>query len=142
MWELGDTHFHGGTRFTIPEMRTFVQEHPEIIRSVDVANRVRQVFRAIPPSVVGVAHYVFTKIDPQTAPWFFERLGDGADLHRGHPILTLRESLRSATRERAARRYQDHDMAMLIRAWNAVRKGQDLHKIIGLRSDGDMPTPE
>lgn len=142
MWERGDVHFSNNLRFSVSEAKAFLDTHQEVLRSVEIADHVRKHFKELPPSVVGCAHYVFNKIDAETTPWFFQRLADGADLHTGHPVLTLRESLRSTPRERAARRYQDQDMAVLIRTWNAVRKGKNLEKMFGLRADGQMPMPE
>jgi hypothetical protein len=135
----GDVRLHGSVVYTGPEMTEFLESHPELERSVEVAARVHGGMPCIPQSVVGVAHWAFMRVDDQTAPWFFERLRDGADLRDGDPILTLRKTL-IAEKDHSRRAYQSRYFAYLIRSFNAVRKGEQLYKLTAFGRSGDMPT--
>jgi hypothetical protein len=142
-WESGNTRFtNREARLTIAELLDFVATHPRIHRSVEISKYVRNHYSDIPPSIIGLAHYLFSAIDEETAAWFFQRLADGAELKSGHPVHTLRESLRAPWRGARIRLPQDEHMALLVRTWNAVRQGKTLARVIGLRADGQMPMPE
>lgn len=144
-WEKGDYRFQvRRNSMTMTEILEFVDSHPGIHRSAEIARYVRNHFTGLPPSIIGLAHYVFTEIDADTAAWFFQRLADGADIQLGHPVLTLRESLTFDRRGgfKKGRVPEDEYMAMVVRAWNAVRRGSTLERVIGIRADGRMPMPE
>jgi hypothetical protein len=138
MWDQGDTRFTG-TAPTTAECAAVLDERPDLRRSADIASRVRQAFKPLPPSIVGTAHHLFTRIDGPEAVWFFQRVADGAELPKGHPILTLRSrSVSDAADGRNNR--PDRHMAYLIRTWNAVREGRSLARIIQA-PDAPMPMP-
>lgn len=140
-WERGDRRFKSSARITPAEMLKFLEEHPELERSVQVAMMVNQTFKPIPKSIVGVAHYLFNKKDPDTTVWFFQRLADGADLKVGHPVHTLRHHLYN-DQERALRKNQDRYMVLLIRTWNGVRKGRQMFKISDYSRTSTVPDLE
>lgn len=140
-WENGDLRFKNTVRVTPAEMLKFLEEHPELERSVQVALMVNQTFKPVPQSVIGVAHWLFNRIDPATTVWFFQRLADGADLRRGHPVLALRERLYK-DKERSVRKYQDRYMVYMIRAWNGVRKGRQMDRITDYSPNKSMDLPE
>lgn len=140
MWEQGDYRFTANYTPTTAECAELLNSHPEIHRSVEIAMHSRNTFRPLPPSIVGAAHYVFSKVDQAQAVWFFARVADGAGLVPGHPILALRtrvtnESMTGATTHPHQR------MAYLIRAWNAVRQGRPLARIQQGPKD-PMPMPK
>ncbi|MFI0915228.1 hypothetical protein [Streptomyces abikoensis] len=140
LWDQGDHRFTQNRVPTTAECAQLLAERPEIRRSVEIAARVHGAFRYIPQSAVGTAHHLFSRIDTAQAVWFFARLGDGAELPTGHPVLTLRNRVMS---ERADRRAVPdfRYMAYLIRAWNAVRDGRELGRIIQA-PDAPMPMPK
>jgi hypothetical protein len=137
MWDAGDYKFSGNVAPTTAECAELLQERPEIRRSAEIAVRIHGTFRYLPQSIVGTSHHVFSRIDVSQAVWFFARLGDGAELPGGHPVLTLRTR---AMTEAADRRQTppDRQMAYLVRAWNAVREGRSLARIL---QDADAPMP-
>lgn len=141
LWEKGFHRFTATVKPTVPELEAFIEKRPQIHRATEVAMYVRSNLLGLPPSVVGVAHMVFTEIDPESAPWFFERLADGASLPPGHPILTFRRRINRMSKESGVRVFHDEYMAMLIRTWNAVRENKTLDKLMGIK-DNKMPMPE
>lgn len=140
MWDRGDYKFVGNYTPTTAECASLLAERPEIYRSLEIALRVRNTFRALPPSVTGTAHHIFSRISQDDAVWFFTRVGDGAIGEPGHPILALRSRVSNEALSGASlHSYQR--MAYLIRAWNAVREGRNLTRIQQGPKD-PMPMPK
>lgn len=140
LWDHGDYKFSGNQVPTTAECTALLREHPEIRRSAEIASRVHQTFKYMPQSIVGTAHVLFTRIDPSESAWFFTRLGDGAELALGHPILTLRTRAMSEAADRRTTPADRH-MAYLVRTWNAVRDGRELTRI-QQAPDAPMPMPK
>ena len=141
-WERGDYRFSSNVKPTFSEVSEFLDAHPEVLRSTQIGSRVRAAFPYVPTSVVGVTHYVCSKIDEETAVWFFQRLEDGADISKGHPVLTLRKRLMKEKGLTMAVKDGDDGKKLvrhsvspwvyvtyIIAAWNAVRRGDDLSLI-------------
>lgn len=142
MWKRGDDMFHGSRNPTIEEVKALVKEHPGLQRSAEVANRVRPKFPFIPQSVLGLTHFLFTEIDPDLSTLFFARLEDGANLPAGHPVLAIRESLSRGELGNTPRKNPEQYVAVLIRAWNALRKNMELYKVQGVSANRKMPKPQ
>jgi len=141
-WRRGDYMFRGNRNPTIGEVKEMLAAHPELVRSAEVANRVRPKFPYIPQSVLGLCHFLFTEIDQDLSALFFARLEDGADLRNGHPILTVRESLSRGGLGNTPRKNPEQYVAVLIRAWNAMRKNTELYKVQGVAPGKEMPMPK
>jgi hypothetical protein len=139
MWQQGDHKFNGYVP-TTPECSTLLEKHPEIHRSVEIAVRVHGTFRALPQSITGTAHFLFSQIAADDAVWFFARIGDGAALEPGHPILALRTRIFNEAQDRSPVTAHQR-MGYLIRSWNAVREGRTLARIQQGPKD-PMPTPK
>ncbi len=140
LWDQGDYKFAKNYTPTTAECAALLKEHPEIYRSVEISARIHQTFRYIPKSAIGTSHHLLSRIDRDEAVWFFARVGDGAELPAGHPVLTLRNRVMSERAERRA--IPDHRyLAYLIRAWNAVRTDRPLTRILQA-PDAPMPMPK
>jgi hypothetical protein len=139
-WQQGDFKFKGRQAPTTAECAALLAEHPEIRRSAEVATRVRNMFPHIPQSILGTAHFLLMAIDAEQAPWFFQRIADGADLPLGHPVLALRARVTSERLD-TVRLPEDRYMAYLIRTWNAVRAGRDLDRLVH-NATSAMPMPK
>lgn len=140
MWDQGDLKFNGNAIPTTAESTELLKRRPEIYRSVEIAVRTHQAFRYLPQSVVGTAHHLFSRIDADATVWFFARVGDGAELSSGHPVLALRSRVMTDRADR--RRTPDYQhMAYLVRAWNALRVDRPLTRILQ-PADAPMPVPK
>lgn len=139
-WDHGNRRLSGAINATTAECVQLLKEHPEIRRSADIAVRVRSHFPHIPQSVLGLGHVLFTRLDPEQAPWFFERLADGAELPVGHPILALRSRVTSE-RVEGVRMDESRHLAYLIRTWNAVREGRQLARVT-YKTGAPIPDPQ
>jgi hypothetical protein len=128
LWDSGDKRFSSKESPSSPELAALLEQNSGLRRSADIAVRTYHSFRYIPPSVVGAAHHLASRIAGDEATWFFQRLGDGAELSLRHPILTLRNKAmadKDAKREVTDGRH----MAHVMRTWNAVRAGKTLSVI-------------
>lgn len=139
-WDNGDTRFSGNYAATNKECAQLLAERPELRRSTEIAVRTRQAFPHIPQSVLGVAHHLFSRIDLDETTWFFQRVGDGAELSVGHPILALRARVTSERLD-SVQMPESRYMAYLIRTWNAVREGRSLDRLVHPPNSA-MPTPK
>ncbi|MFJ4905296.1 hypothetical protein ACIQCR_31635 [Streptomyces sp. NPDC093249] len=139
-WEQGDRKFTRRTRPTTAESQNLLAAHPQIRRSAEVAQRTHTAFPHIPPSALGTAHHLLTAIDPAATAWFFQRLGDGAELPTGPPILALRTRVTSERAKEGRIDWARH-LAYLIVTWNAYRDGRNLSRLV-LRPGNPVPTPK
>lgn len=108
--------------------------------SLKVAKSIR---RQLPMSVtvLGVAHWLFRQIDEEDCSFFFDRIRDGQGLVEGDPVLVLRKRvLIDATNERNQKLKPFHLLALLIKAWNAYRMGEQLNNL-RWRTGGARPEP-
>jgi ribosomal protein L30E len=134
LWDRGDRRFSAKESPTTPELYALVDKYPGLRRSADVAVRVYHNFRYIPPSVVGAAHHLCSRIDADEAAWFYEALGTGAELSLRHPVLTLRK--RVMTDKDNKREVTDGlHLAQVLTAWNAVRDGKETLAVIKVPQD-------
>lgn len=93
-------------------------------------------------SALGTGFYLIHRIDAGEAHDFFDHLITGASLAEGHPVLTLRNRF---IRVKADRLRVEEQLAMLVRAWNAVRAGETLHRVMaahGALNNGNFPQPK
>jgi hypothetical protein len=140
MWDRGDYRLARNVIPSTADCIVLLDQKPGIRTSVEAASRVRQQFRYLPPSIVGLTHWVFLHIDAEQTNWFFDRLGDGASLPTGHPVLTLRNRAMDEI-GKGQRVPEDRVLAYVIRAWNAYRDGRTLARIQhGL--DDALPMPK
>jgi hypothetical protein len=140
-WSEGD--FHLSLRedsFTHSSGVDFLDKHPELERSAEIASRAQSQFHMttgqnIRQSVCGLAHWLFMQADETQAPEFFARLGDGAGgIEFDHPVNQLRRRLVKDQTQKiqvATRRetYTAPDWQMLcyyIRSWNVYLAGPKL----------------
>src|SRR5213078_4187412 len=70
---------------------------------------------------------LFLRLDPGQAEQFTEHLTTGAGLHRGHPLLMLRNRLLGSQRDQySTLSGREALVAIAIKAWNAWRDGRSL----------------
>ncbi|NUP17677.1 MAG: hypothetical protein HOV73_18265 [Streptomyces sp.] len=139
-WDQGDKKFSGSYSATNRECAQLLAEQPNIRRSAEIAVRTRHAFPHIPQSVLGTAHHLFSRLDAETTAWFFERIGDGASLPLGHPVLALRARVTSERLD-SVRMSEARHMAYRIRTWNAVREGRSLDRLVQ-PPNSPMPLPK
>lgn len=127
MWERGMRTNTGAIRPTPLEMTDFLERHPEIRSSADLAARLAS-RETLPASVYGLCHYLFAELDPDAATWFLLRVGDGDRIAADDPIGVLRNRI-ARLRVSGGRINETVGLALCIRAWNAHRDGSTRTKL-------------
>lgn len=118
------------------ELTAFGDTHrTDLVEAVAIGLRVRRSVPLLAPvtSAVAFASFELAAANPHRltlneAHGFFEALETGANLDKGHPILTLRAT---ATRRRAnqVRTSTPRELFAVVRTWNAWRRNESLDKI-------------
>jgi hypothetical protein len=127
MWERGMRTNTGAIRPTPLEMTDFLDRHPEIRGSADLAARLAS-RETLPASVYGLCHYLFAELDADAATWFLLRVGDGDRIAADDPIGVLRSRI-ARLRVSGGRINETVGLALCIRAWNAHRDGSTRTKL-------------
>jgi hypothetical protein len=136
MWEMGLYRNSGAYTPTNTECLNYLHEHPDVRASATLAASLRKPSR-LPASVLGLTHWLFTRIDADDADWFFERLGSGVGLAQYHPVWTLRKRAGEIA-EGSGRVPEDMLLAFVIKAWNGYRDGEEM-RILRYRPGGATP---
>ena len=121
MWERGMKTNTGAIRPTPLEMTDFLERHPEVRTSADLAARLAS-RESLPASVYGLCHYLIAKLDTDDASHFLKRVADGDEIPRTHPIGQLRRRI-TQVRVRGGRINETEGLALTIQTWNTVRSG-------------------
>jgi hypothetical protein len=140
-WEQGyrkNLKSAGTARPTHRQLLAVLDEHPEVRRSVEIADRVRKTGR-LSSSTAGLCHWLFNRIDPGDCAFFFARFGDGVGLMSDDPIYALRRVLENFSADRG-RPDEALVTALVIKAWNAYRDGRSLG-VLSFRPGGSRPEP-
>lgn len=85
-------------------------------------------------SPAGMAHYLFSVIDAEETHQFFDQYISGANLPDKSGVLALRNRMARLKVDRLTRPEQ---LALFIRAWNAVREGRPTERLQIMRA-GDL----
>jgi hypothetical protein len=135
-WETGQLR-NTARPPTHAQLQTVVDNHEESMReSLRIAQAIRRQL-PVPTTVIALAHWIFNQIDADDTEFFFARLRDGQGLVEGDPVFALRKViLLDATR--TPRYRQAHVLALVIKAWNFYRAGDQI-KLLQWRSGGSSP---
>ena len=80
------------------------------------------------------------RIDEYDSDFFFDRIATGSDLVDGSAILAARNWIATASRTASARPAAEHQVAILIKAWNKYRDGEHVGQL-RFRRGGANPEP-
>lgn len=109
-----DSHLKGVSR---GELTTWVENHPEVRASVDMAVKYRQQIDA-PPSAIGVAHYLIAQANgADLADNYLHGLAYRTDIPAGSPILAVDSRLRALKRNGARMELRNY-VYLLLKGWN------------------------
>jgi hypothetical protein len=130
-----------------PQAMEFIAKNPTIVDSVRFI-RQHGVERVVAAGLSGALHFIFSRICPQDADLFFERLGTGENISQASTqtsgIYWLRERmqryLESGDPNGKPRPRREVQPALIIKAWNAMRQRR---RIGTLKFSGneEFPTP-
>lgn len=113
---------------TAPRIQEWAADNAELVNLSNVIDV--QLSRSYAhPRVARAAFFALAQIDEEEALDFFYKFSTGADLPMGNPILVLRNRLENDRISRVVRTDREQ-LGMIFRAWNAVRKGETLQRIM------------
>jgi hypothetical protein len=120
----------GKLKPSVEQLTEFLNEENGVRDSLEIAqswySKMRP--RLMSPAVIACYHHLFSEKDASLADSFFDRLTSGLNLDQTSPIYRLREKL--LMNLTSLKKFPPlHLEAMLIKAWNAERKGRKI-KII------------
>lgn len=99
-----------------------------LITAVTEGIRLRGHIKA-PGSVLATCYLLFSDIDEDDATVFFAMLSSGSNLDDDDPIFRLRERIRQNAARNMAKLDSVDIGALIIKAWNAWRKGQKVRQL-------------
>lgn len=117
----------GNRQATNAEIKAWVEDNPNVHAAAEVSSHYRNSID-LHPSVVGLAWLTLSKIDATQAESFFSTVANNQTAGPGDPRNALIRRLASARRN-GERLSQDAQFAAVLRAWNALRKGQPLNRM-------------
>src|SRR5881275_2926526 len=119
----------------------YVEEHPEIVDGVRLGDRIYHSGIQGGIGLWSIITTLFLRLDPKQAEQFAEHLTTGAGLHRGHPLLMLRNRLVGSQRDQySTLSGREALVAIAIKAWNAWRDGKTL-QALAWRGEGRRAEP-
>lgn len=135
-WKTGLRTNTGNYSPSTSQLLLLLEEHPELRDSVE-AIRLITSSSQIPGSILGLCHWLFSRLDAEDAAGFFTRLGDGVNLAADSPIYVLRKTMADhhTTKSRLTNPVVT---AYVIKAWNAYRDGRTI-SVLRYRVGGANP---
>lgn len=132
----------GGSAYALTNRECLerLQAEPTLREVAQLGTRYRRA--GLTGRMAGTLYYFLSKISPDDAHFFFERLLSGADLPADSSILVLRRWLQtnSVEAKSTAWRNQYYVAAITIKAWNKFREGLPV-KGLSFRAGGANPEP-
>src|SRR5438477_9918944 len=119
----------------------YVKEHPELIDGVRLGDRIYHSGIQGGIGLWAIIMTLFLRLDPEQAEQFTEHLTTGAGLHRGHPLLMLRNRLLGSQRDQySTLSGREALVAIAVKAWNAWREDRTLQSLTW-RAEGRRAEP-
>lgn len=135
-WNRGVRGSGSNSKATSAQLNRTLEAHPEL-REIASASGVLGAHWDMPPSLIGLAWWLFSTIDREDADFFFARCADGQNMAAGDPIYELRKVV-AASRGDRGQRGQRYLLAVTIKAWNAYRSGDKVAQL-KFRAGGAKP---
>jgi len=126
MWQNGAKTNQGGKEPTKTEALEAWRIDPVLPLAVEAAVASRAGQRIIPPSIAGLAFWVFYSIEPDDCDDFMEKLIKGIGIDSaGEPAYIVRNQIEKQANA-AGRVSETEFLAWIIKAWNHFRAGRTL----------------
>lgn len=111
---------------TVPQLLDVLNEHPNVVNSLDPAFAAWQKTRVDRPMLTAY-HYAFASVDPDAADEFFDQLATGIGVGADTPVYTLRERYLAEQAKADGKKEQKYVLAAwLVKAWEATRRGETM----------------
>jgi len=141
MWQAGYKQNSGTYQPSTAESLDLLDSDPTIAVAVDSAVKLRT-GRLLPPTIIGLTWWLFSKVDEADCATFWDGLHSGAGLSEGDPIHIVRNQIIRRNAE-PGRIPESIYLAWVIKAWNFWRAERALSPTykFRLRPDESFPEP-
>jgi hypothetical protein len=141
LWEQGSRRVGTGGRYqpTVAESLEFLEQNRPVRTAAAAAERLKKT-KYLSTATIGLAWWLFSRLDGKACEEFFARLADGQMLSEGNPIYELRERLAdlNSGHSKPSRTYT---LAITIKAWNALRDGRQI-RLLRWSENESFPEPK
>jgi hypothetical protein len=114
---------------TWPQMEQYLTDNPDIRDAVGKCQVTVRPPLSIRGSVAGPFAFRARRIDAEAADAFLQQTHTGIGLVEDDPVLKLREQFLSRRVTAYGRPTREHDLALLIKSWNAYIVGRPLRQL-------------
>lgn len=119
------------------QIADYIEENPDLLDAVSHANAAAK-YMPFSPTALAYSWMLLNRVDSLEAAAFFDSLANNATKGKGDPRNTLLRRMNAAKRSDERLRTDDQ-VQFIVRAWNAHRKGSELH-VLKVRADGGNGT--
>jgi len=121
-----------------------VRDNPLLVSSVERVLEMKKKVSIYSPTVMAVAHYIFSKRSKKAADDFYDQLLYGPDERsERNPVNRLRQAMHTV--ERGGHGWitipRQVQLAHVIKAWNAWRRGEHIDRLM-YKSNEAFPLPD
>lgn len=127
-WRRERGYYVSYPTLSIAEGLQVLSEHPALRQSLQPVRAVSRQMK-VPAGLAACLHYEMTRIDPDSAADFWDKIDRGLDLHEHHPIYLLRGRLIANATATQAKVDTPVVQALIIKAWNAYIRGDDVRTL-------------
>lgn len=129
LWEGGSRRLgQGASAMTNSQLLACLDRYPWIREAIPLLNRVNSHTR-IPVTALGALYFAFVQIDAEDCDFFFQKLADDVNGAIPQPIFVLRKSMQSLVENVKGQRNVTYIAALVVKAWNAYRAGEDIGQL-------------
>jgi hypothetical protein len=139
LWDAGFQTNTGTYQPTTHEAIELLDSDPTVELAVECAVSMRGA-KLLPPSIIGLAWWLFWDIDPDGCQTFWDGIHVGAGLSEDSPVLVLRNQIIRKASE-PGRIPETVILAWVIKAWNDFREDRTRVRPYNLRAGEKFPEP-
>lgn len=140
LWEAGYQTNTGGYQPSTREAIDLIEKDTTVQTAIECAVAMRG-SKLLPPSIIGLAWWLFWDIDPDGCQTFWDGLHIGAGLDEDSPVLVLRNQIIKKAGE-PGRIPETVMLAWVIKAWNDFRDERVRIRPYNLRAGEKFPEPK
>lgn len=117
-----------GSKSTNTKNLEFVKENPELPEIVNICHKENRKFKSLSMGAIAALYYTFSKLHHQDAEIFFDKYYSGVGMDNDDVVLLLRNKLMQDAINK--KKYtSDQKLALVIVAWNIMRKGKTVKRL-------------
>jgi len=138
------TYFNGGSNtraskgalVTNQQVRQFVEENPDIAKTVNKSIKLNSKFKNISFTVFGGMYYILNEVDPIRCKEFFDKLVTGLNLNVNDPVYAIREKFIRASANPLLKVSVNDAVFYIAKAWCYFKEDKQAKQIRRSKKEG------